>query len=343
MSDEGRAATKVAVPGKAAGTPVREKPRKAGFRSSPRYRTYLKYRFVTGFLIVPLGLYAVFVISPFIQTFYYSLTDWTGVSSDFNMVGFENYSRLLDDSTFWAAVRNNLILALAVPFVTLSLGLFFAFMVTVGGRHKKGEAISGVRGAKLYKIVYFFPQALSIAVIAALWGYIFKPDVGLLDPVLPESLSPNGGWLADSKFALWAVMIVMCWAMVGFFVVLFSAAIGQIPKEIYESALLDGASRAATFFRITLPLIRDSVQTGWVYMGIMALGAESFAVVNIITQGPGGPDDSTMVLGVYLWNTGFGQLQAGRGAAMGVALFILTMILAVAALSVGRRRDRIEY
>ncbi len=343
MTDGGRAATKVGDPGKSAEKPSPPRSRKESFRSSPRYRTFVKYRFVTGFLIIPFGLYAVFVISPFVQTFYYSFTDWTGFSSDFNMVGFENYSRLLDDETFWAAVRNNLVLALAVPFVTLSLGLFFAFMLTVGGRHKRGEAVSGVRGAKTYKIVYFFPQALSIAVIAALWGYIFKPDVGLLDPVLPGALSPNGGWLADSSFALWAVMIVMCWAMVGFFVVLFSAAIGQIPKEIYESALLDGASRAVTFFRITLPLIRDTVQTGWVYMGIMALGAESFAVVNIITQGPGGPEDSTMVLGVYLWQTGFAQAQAGRGAAMGVALFILTMILAIAALSVGRRRDRIEY
>lgn len=314
-----------------------------GFRSSKRYRTYVKYRFVFGFLVVPFGLYAVFVISPFVQTFYYSFTDWSGLSSDFKMVGFDNFTRLMDDDRFWAAVRNNLILALAVPLVTLSLGLFFAFMINVGGRGRKGEAVSGVAGAKAYKILYFFPQALSIAVIAALWGYIFTPGIGVLEAILPASLSPENGWLGERRFALFAVMIVMCWAMVGFFVVLFSAAIGQIPKEINESALLDGAGRARTFFSITLPLIRDTVQTGWVYMGIMALGAESFAVVNIITIGPGGPDDSTQVLGVYLWQTGFTQAQAGRGAAMGVCLFILTMLLAVAALSLGRRRDRIEY
>ena len=84
-------------------------------------------------------------------------------------------------------------------------------------------------------------------------------------------------------------MVVLVWSTVGFFVVLFSAGMASIPKDIYEAALLDGASRVTTFFRITLPLLWDTVQSGWVYMGILALGAESFAVVQIMTVGPRRP------------------------------------------------------
>lgn len=312
-----------------------------GGKTSRHHRTFVKYRFIAGFLAIPLGLYAVFVVSPFVQTFYYSLTNWTGFSSDFDMIGLENFSRLLEDDTFWDALTNNLILLFVLPPLTLSLGLFFAFMLNVGGRHRKGEAVAGVGGSKAYKILYFFPQALSIAIIAVLWQNIYAPRNGLLNGILPEPWEKV--WLANPDWALWSVMFVMSWAFVGFYVVLFSAAMGAIPKEIYESALLDGANRFVTFFRITLPLIRDTVQTGWVYMGILALGNESFAVVNIMTQGPGGPENSTMVLGVHLYNKAFRDGEAGYATAVGVALCLVTITFAVIALSIGRRREPIEY
>ncbi len=319
-----------------------------GFRTSPHYRTYLKYRFIAGFLAVPLVLYGVLVVSPFFQTFYYSLTDWTGLSSDFAFVGLDNFERLMEDDIFHKALWHNVLLLLVLPVITLGLGLFFAFMLNVGGRHRKGEAVSGVRGSHFYKIVYFFPQALSIAIVVVLWKYIFNPAGGLLNGIFTalgledwqrEWLSET--WLGDPQMAFWCVVIVMVWANVGFYVVLFSAAMGSIPKEIYEAALLDGANRVTTFFRVTLPLMRDTVQTGWVYMGIMALDA--FAVVHILTVGPGGPDYSTIVAPLYLYNKAFMDGQAGYATAVAVALLIVTMIFSVAAMAFGRSKDRIEF
>lgn len=93
-----------------------------------------KYRFIVGFLVAPLALYAIFVIWPFAQSIYYSFTDWTGLSSDFKMVGFDNYSRMLDDDIFWKSLQHSVLLALLLPLVTLGLALFFAFMLNVGGR-----------------------------------------------------------------------------------------------------------------------------------------------------------------------------------------------------------------
>ncbi|QKW52887.1 carbohydrate ABC transporter permease [Streptomyces buecherae] len=300
-----------------------------------------KYGFIVGFLSLPLAIYAVFVISPFVQAIYYSFTNWSGLSSDLQMVGFDNYRKLLDDDVFWHALRNNLVLLLVLPLVTLGMGLFFAFMLNVGGR-RKGAVVSGVRGSSLYKVVYFFPQVLSIAIVALIFQFAYNPNSGALNSFLSgiglDSVQPN--WLGDPSLALWCVMAVMVWSNVGFYVVLFSAAMSTIPRDFYEAALLDGANRFTTFFRITLPLLWDTVQTGWVYMGILALDA--FAVVQIMTVGPGGPDYSTEVLTWFVYTKGIRDGQAGYATALGVALLIVTMIFAAIVMRLGRR-ERLEF
>ncbi|MFE5870084.1 carbohydrate ABC transporter permease [Streptomyces roseifaciens] len=301
-----------------------------------------KYRFIVGFLVVPLAIYAVFVISPFLQAIYYSFTDWTGLSPDFKMVGFKNYRKMLADDVFWKSVGHNVLLLLVLPLVTLGLGLFFAFMLNVGGRRRKNAAVAGVRGSGFYKVVYFFPQVLSIAIVALLFQFAYNPNSGalnsFLDAVGLDSVRPD--WLGDPDLALWCVMAVMVWSNVGFYVVLFSAGMSSIPKDFYEAALLDGANRLQTFFRITLPLLWDTVQTGWVYMGIMAL--DGFAVVQIMTVGPGGPDYSTEVLAYFLYTKAFRDGQAGYATTLGVALLIVTMIFAGIVMKLGRR-ERLEF
>ncbi|MFI1397046.1 carbohydrate ABC transporter permease [Streptomyces sp. NPDC020681] len=303
-----------------------------------------KYRFIVGFLAAPLALYAVFVIWPFIQSIYYSFTDWTGLSPDFKMVGFDNYSRMLDDDIFWKSLQHSLWFALLLPLVTLGLALFFAFMLNVGGRRRKGAAIAGVRGSSFYKVAYFFPQVLSIAIVALLFQFAYNPNDGAINGALKavglDSLQPD--WLGDPNLALWCVMAVLVWSTVGFFVVLFSAGMASIPKDFYEAALLDGATRFTTFFRITLPLLWDTVQSGWVYMGILALGAESFAVVQIMTVGPGGPDYSTTVLTLYVYQTAFRDGQAAYATTIGVALLIVTLAFAAVVMRLGRR-ERLEF
>ena len=107
---------------------------------------YGKYRFVVSMLIVPVALYAVLVISPYAQAIYISFTRWSGYTASKTWVGFSNYDKLAHDSIFWTALKHNMIALVVVPIVTLSLGLFFATMLNVGGR--KGRAtIQGVRGA----------------------------------------------------------------------------------------------------------------------------------------------------------------------------------------------------
>lgn len=304
-----------------------------------------KYRFIVGFLAAPLGLYGLLVLWPFIQSIYYSFTDWTGLSPDFKMVGFDNYERMLDDDVFWKSLQHSLLFAVLLPAVTLGLALFFAFMINVGGKRRRGgPVITGVRGSGIYKIVYFFPQVLSIAIVALLFAFAYNPDSGAINSLLRGiglgDVQPV--WLGDPDLALWCVMAVIVWSTVGFFVVLFSAGMASIPADLYEAALLDGASRVTTFFRITLPLLWDTVQSGWVYMGILALGAESFAVVHIMTTGPGGPDYSTTVMVLYVYQKAFRDGQAAYATTIGVSLLVVTLAFAAVVMRLGRR-ERLEY
>ncbi|GHG16042.1 MULTISPECIES: carbohydrate ABC transporter permease [Streptomyces] len=305
-----------------------------------------KYRFIVGFLVVPLALYTLFVIWPFVQSIYYSLTDWSGLSPEFGFIGFDNYTRLFEDEIFWKSLQHSLTFAVVLPLVTVGFALFLAFMLNVGGRRRKGAAVTGVRGSSFYKIVYFFPQVLSIVIVALLFQFAYNPNSGAINSFLKAvglgSIQPD--WLGDPNLALICVMVVLVWSTVGFFVVLFSAGMASIPRDFYEAALLDGANRFTTFFRITLPLLWDTVQSGWIYMGILALGAESFAVVQIMTVGPngGGPDYSTIVMPLYVYQKAFRDGQAAYATTIGVALLLVTLAFAAVVMKLGRR-ERLEF
>jgi N-acetylglucosamine transport system permease protein len=303
-----------------------------------------KYRFIVGFLALPVIVYAVFVISPFVQAFQISLTDWSGLVGTARFVGFENFEKLWHNEDFWNALRHNVYMLIAVPVITLGLGLFFAFMLNVGGKRRKNEVITGVAGSKFYRFVFFFPQVISITIIAVIWFNIYNPDPqdGMLNSLLGAVGldSWQNAWLGEKSLALMCIMAVMIWSHVGFYVVLFSAAMASIPRDIYEAALLDGAGRFHTFFRITLPLLWDTVQTGWVYMGIIAL--DGFALVQIMSVNMGGPDGATDVMPLRLYQTAFRDSQFGYASAMGVAMLIVTMTFAVLTLRFARR-ERIEF
>ncbi|KMS71805.1 ABC transporter permease [Streptomyces viridochromogenes] len=303
-----------------------------------------KYRFIVGFLALPVIVYAIFVISPFVQAFQISMTDWSGLVGTAKFVGFENFEKLWHNEDFWNALWHNVYMLIAVPIVTLGLGLFFAFMLNVGGKRRKNEVITGVTGSKFYRFVFFFPQVISITIIAVIWFNIYNPDPqdGMLNSLL-GAVGLDGwqnAWLGEKSLALLCIMAVMIWSHVGFYVVLFSAAMASIPRDIYEAALLDGAGRFPTFFRITLPLLWDTVQTGWVYMGIIAL--DGFALVQIMSVNMGGPDGATDVMPLRLYLTAFRDSQFGYASAMGVAMLIVTMTFAVLTLRFARR-ERIEF
>lgn len=309
-----------------------------------------KARFITGFLALPVLLYAYYVVWPFAQSAGYSLTNWGGYSDTQEFVGLQNYIRLIHDELIRKAFWHNVFFLITVPLFTIVLALFLAFLLNVGGQGGRA-GVRGVWGSSVYKVIFFFPQVLSLVVIAIMWSQIYRGDnqglingllikVGLVDPENPIKFVADPSPFLGVPMVLWWLLLIAIWSGAGFYMVLFSAAMQSIPKDIYEAALLDGASRVHTFFRITLPLLRDTVSVAWVYLGFIAL--DMYALVYVMTPSQGGPDHASEVFASVINFTAFNKGQFGYACAMGVALAIFTILLAMFQLRI-TRRERIEY
>ena len=282
--------------------------------------------FMLVFLGLPLAIYVIFVISPFVQAFYYSMTDWSGFSKKMNFVGFDNYLRLLQDDVFLKAVGNITFLVVVLPPLVIVLSLTLATLVTVGGV-SRGE-IRGLAHSGIYRVISFFPYTVPAIVIGIVWAQMYDPSSGLLNGILTAmglGMFKSFAWLGDERTAMGASIFVITWSMVGFYMVLFIAAIKGIPAEVYEAARVDGAGRFRTAISITVPQIRDTIRTAYVYLGILALDA--FVYMQALNPG-GGPNNSTLVISQDLLNTAFKKGKFGYASSMHATLAIITLVFA---------------
>jgi N-acetylglucosamine transport system permease protein len=300
-----------------------------GARRGARRRrklTFDKVSFMVVFLGLPLAIFVVFVVSPFAQALYYAGTDWAGFSPDMNFIGLGNFTKLFHDDVFMHALRNNVLLAIVVPIVTIVLALTIASVVTLGG--PSTGTIRGLPGSGFYRVVSFFPYAVPAIVIGLIWAQLYDPSAGLLNGVLTHvglHRAKNFAWLGDDRSAMPASMLVIIWTFVGFYTVLFVAAIKGIPGETYEAARLDGAGRFRTTISITIPQIRDGIRTAYVYLGITTLDA--FVYMQALNP-TGGPNYSTETMSQQLYTVAFRKGQFGYATAMGVMLALVTLVFA---------------
>jgi len=294
-----------------------------------------------GFLLVTVGLplviYIGLVIWPFIQAIYYSLTDWGGFTATMNFIGLDNYTYIFGDDIFRKTIRNNIILAIVVPLLTVVLSFLLATMVTVGGSNT--GAVRGLKGSNVYRIVSFFPYTIPAIVIGVIWAQIYDPSKGMLNGVLthlPFGLGDHFesfAWLGKVSTAMPASIFVIIWGFVGFYMVLFVAAIKSIPAELYDAARIDGAGRLRSMWSVTLPMVRETVQTAYVYLGVVALDAFVYMAALNPT---GGPNNSTYTISQDLYKTAFTEGHFGRASAMGVVLAALTLAFAGIVFGVNR-------
>jgi ABC-type sugar transport system permease subunit len=286
------------------------------------------------FLWVMLGpavsVYALFVLVPAFSAFSTSLTRWDGLRKP-EFVGLSNFLALLSPgSDFWNAARHNLYLMVVPGSITIVLALFFAYSL-----HQN------VRGARLFRVAFFFPNVISSVAVAMLWVLIYSTGkAGLLNNLLRTFLGPEMKPIpfTQSDRLLGAIVPMAVWTTAGFYMVLFLAAMQNIPTTYYEAAHLDGAGSARTFFKITLPLMWDVLTTGILFAIIG--GLKFFDSVWVMENGR--PKGTTHTISTLMYSRVFEEYDIGMGTAIAVLLFLLVLAI-TAVVRRAMKREPLEY
>jgi raffinose/stachyose/melibiose transport system permease protein len=280
------------------------------------------------FILPALALYFLFFIYPMLTSVYYGFTNWNGLDTK-DFIGFDNFVNAFEDTDFRSSILNNLIILLFSCCIQVPLIIVFSLIIS---------SVKRLQG--LYKTTVFMPSILSTSVIGILWGYIYNPDVGLLNNLLKVFGIDPVYWLADPKWAMVSILITNAWQWMGFYIVLILAAILSIPKEIDEAAKIDGASGVQRAWYLTVPLIQPIIN-----VVIMLSIAGALRVVDIVlVMTGGGPAGSTEVMASYMVNKAIKYGDYGYGTALSIIIFIFALILtAIYQLAIARRQERIEY
>ncbi len=274
--------------------------------------------FLAAFVIPPLLLYGIFYLWPFLYAFYISLFRWSGYSNEMTFCGLENFAEAFQDKIVWTGMKNNLFFLFWSTLIIFVLSLFFAVCVT---RLK-------VKHPNFFRVVYFFPNTLSIIVVGVLWMFLYNPSFGLLNAVL-NALGLGGliqDWLGDRSVVMPALVAPQAWMYIGFYMVMFIAAIQNVPEDYYEAATLDGAGQWRQFFCITIPLIWSTLRTALVFFVVNAF-ARTFALVYVVTEG--GPNRASELMTTYLYEQAFTNGKFGYGSAIGVILFAVVCVISL--------------
>lgn len=262
------------------------------------------------FVLLPLAVFGIFFIYPFAYAIYISFFEW-GILGKVEGVGTQNYRDLFDDPTFHRAVKNTVQYAVVVVPLEMALGLLMALVIN-----------QKIRGRAFFRSAFYFPSIASSAAIAAIAIFILNAN-GLLN----EIIGGNRSWFGDPGTALWAITGLNAWTTAGTVMLFYLAALQSIPTDVYEAAALDGTSTWRAFWRITFPLLKPAHFFVLVVFGIGAL--KIFDQAFIVSNGTGGPENSTYTAVLYIYRKAFHGSDFGIAASAGVVMFVAIFLLTV--------------
>ncbi|RCK68162.1 sugar ABC transporter permease [Desertihabitans brevis] len=287
------------------GSRARTPEEKAARRKEAGRDNLAGYLFLLPWLV---GL-VVITVGPLVASLYLSFTDYSLIQAP-EWTGLENYVRMLEDPRLHNALR--------VTFIYVVVGTPLQLAVALGIALLLNE---GMKGLAFYRSIFYLPSLLGGSVaIALLWRQLFGTD-GLVNQLLRLlGVDATIGWVSDPSYALWTIILLHVWTF-GSPMVIFLAGLRQIPAMYYEAAAVDGATRWSRFVRITLPLLSPIIFFNLVLQVIGAF--QSFTQAFVVSNGTGGPSDSTMFYTLYLYDRGFGNFEMGYAAAMAWLLVVI--------------------
>ena len=272
-------------------------------------------RFVPWLFLVPgLAIAVVFFLVPFANTLVLSFTDARALGGG-HFTGLHNYARLLDDAAFWLSLRNTLLyVVVVVPFMVV-LPLLLALLVE-----------KQLPGIGFFRAVFYSPVVASMVVVGLIWSWMLGSD-GLVNWVLRSLSLVNEpiGFLTDAQLLLFASMFVTVWKGMGYYMVIYLAGLQSIPRHLYEVAEVEGVSAWQQTLHITIPLLRPSIAVVAVMSSIASM--KVFEEVYVMTQG--GPLDATKTLVFHLYESAFVEFEMGYASAVGVVLFLITLVFSL--------------
>ncbi|MEH7416913.1 sugar ABC transporter permease [Neobacillus drentensis] len=262
--------------------------------------------------VLPALLLVLFLIYiPIFQTGYYGLMDWNGIGK-MKFIGLENYKNLIHDKMFWQSTWHSLLLGI---FSTISLIGYLILSLILASK---------IKGANLLRKIYLIPMLLSSVAIAQLWAKIFDPSNGMINRLLMTFGVENPPlWLADSNIVLYALFIPIVWQYAGFYIIIFYAALKNVPEELIEAAKIDGATAIQIAYKIKVPLIAGVIKV----MVILAIvgSLKYFDLIFVLTGG--GPNHASEVMASYMYTEAFTKYNFGYGSAIGFGLLVICMLM----------------
>lgn len=267
-------------------------------------------------LLPALLAFVAYVLYPIVHTCLLSLYSWSTVNPVRLPVGVRNYASLLSDPNFYTALRNNGLFIVVSLLVQLPLALLLALGVG-----------SSTRRHQFLRTLFFAPFVMPVVAVGLVWKLIYEPNLGALNALLTaahlESLAH--GWLGESAFAILAVIAVSCWRYLGFHMMILLAGVQAIEDDIYEAALLDGASGWQTLVQITLPMLRRVLLVDALLITVGSV--KIFDLVKVMTDG--GPGYASDVLATFMYRTAFTEDRMGYSAAIAVIMLLVTLLFTV--------------
>ena len=273
------------------------------------------------FLAPNLILVAVFTFIPAAGSLALSLAEWD-VFSPPRFIGLDNYIKLLGDSSFWTATRNTFIYTMVTVPIVLAGSLLLALVLN-----------KRLVGTLAFRTIFFIPVIMSGVLVSLTWLWLFNADYGPINYALAQIGIQGPDWLHDPRWALVSIMVVTIWKSLGFTMVIFLAALQDVPQSYYEAARIDGAAAWAEFRYITLPLISAAMFFALLISVIASF--EVFDLVYLLTQG--GPGRSSSVIVQYIYENAFKYFEVGYASSVATVFFAIVLVFTYFQWSLRRR------
>lgn len=266
------------------------------------------------FLAPALVLMAIFILYPIFDTFRISLYAWNGIAADKTFIGLDNWKTLLRDNRFWFSFKNNVVVMVLSIMTQIPIGFLLATFLDAGGKR-----------FNLFKVVWFLPLLMSSVAIGFLFQYALATNGGLISTISNFLGGGNIDLLGDPKKALYTVIGVIAWQFTPFYMVYFVAGYSGFDVDIFEAAVIDGATRPKYVWHVAIPMLLPTIKSACILSLIGSL--KYFDLVYVMTGG--GPGNATDLMATYMYSTSFKYFKMGYGSAVAAGMFILITSIAV--------------